>query len=82
MSGGARWGNASNWAINARALGYRVDNIPAVGAIAWFTYDHVAYVDSINGDGTVNVSEYNYRLDYQFGTRNNVTPASFIHVVD
>ena len=32
--GGVHWGNANHWDDAARSLGIRVDNIPAVGAIA------------------------------------------------
>src|SRR4051812_48777983 len=43
MAGG-HWGDATHWASNARALGYRVDSTPRVGAIAWWSVGHVAYV--------------------------------------
>jgi surface antigen len=79
---GNRWGDASNWESHAQSLGYRVDTIPAVGAVAWFSYGHVAYVESVNSDKTVNVSEYNYHLDYNYDTRSNVSNvAAFIHIV-
>lgn len=66
---GSFWGNASSWAYSARAAGYRVDNTPAVGAIAQWNsgaygmsgWGHVAYVESVNGDGTITVSEMNVR---------------------
>lgn len=64
---GSFWGNASSWAASARSAGYKVDNVPAVGAIAQWRpyaygmsgYGHVAYVESVNSDGTITISEMN-----------------------
>jgi surface antigen len=76
------WGNAVNWETHAKALGYRVDSSPAVGAVAYFSYGHVAYVESINSDGSVNVSEYNYNLNNDYGYRTEVrNVTAFIHIV-
>ena len=66
---GSFWGNASSWAISARAAGYRVDNVPTVGSIAQWNpyasghsgYGHVAYVEAVNSDGTITISEMNVR---------------------
>ena len=60
---GAHWGNAAQWDDTARALGIRVDDVPAVGAVAQ-TNDgtalgHVAWVSAVSGD-MVTVEEYNY----------------------
>jgi len=62
---GSFWGNAATWASFARSSGYRVDNVPAVGAILQDSYSaggygHVAVVESVNGDGSVTLSEMNY----------------------
>lgn len=56
-------GNANSWAYNASRLGYRVDQTPAPGAIfqtsgGW--YGHVGYVESVNPDGSIVVTEMNY----------------------
>jgi surface antigen len=65
---GSFWGNASTWAANARAAGYLVNGTPAPGAVAQWNayadgwigyYGHVAIVESVNGDGTVTISEMN-----------------------
>jgi surface antigen len=87
---GERWGGAENWAANAAALGVRVDQTPSVGAIAhWGAGElsgasgHVAYVERVNVDGSVDVTEYNYRAapnDHAFGFRLNLRPSRFIHV--
>ncbi len=56
-------GNANTWAVRAAAQGYATGSIPRAGAVAVATtgYMHVAYVTGVNGDGTVNLSEMNYR---------------------
>jgi len=56
------WGNAYSWDDGARAAGYRVDNSPAAGTIGQvdgYPYGHVFWVESVNGDGSINVTEYN-----------------------
>lgn len=86
---------------NAEFLGFTVDSTPEVGAIAQWgknecdvkcSKGHVAYVEAVNADGSVNVSEYNYSpdlvggIDHQFGFRPNalnpkhVVPPRFIHI--
>ena len=85
---GGQWGNAGNWDSNAPKIGFLVDNHPAVGAIAqWEAADlksgpggHVAYVEAVNADGSVNVSEFNYHLNHNFDIRNTVRPPRFIHI--
>ncbi|MCD9625250.1 CHAP domain-containing protein [Rhabdothermincola salaria] len=69
--GGKRFGNATNWDDNARALGWTVSATPRARSIAVTNggYGHVAFVESVNADGSVNVSEYNHRSDGGFGTR-------------
>lgn len=62
---GSFWGNASTWASYARGSGYLVNSTPAVGAVmqnSWQAggYGHVAVVESVNGDGSIYVSEMNY----------------------
>lgn len=56
-------GNANTWAGGAMALGYAVDHTPSAGAVfqtasGW--YGHVGYVESVNGDGSIVVTEMNY----------------------
>ncbi|MHB8736849.1 MAG: CHAP domain-containing protein, partial [Terriglobales bacterium] len=84
---GGHWGNAGNWSSNAALLNYLVDSNPQVGAIAQWgpnecigcTFGHVAYVEAVNSDGTVNVSEYNFLNSYAFDSRARVSPPRFIH---
>jgi surface antigen len=54
------WGNAYTWYGAAQRSGYGTGSAPRVGAVAWERSNHVAYVESVNGDGTVTVSEMNY----------------------
>lgn len=58
---GANWGNAAEWAWHAINEGYRVDNIPSVGAIMQNGggYGHVAIVEKVNSDGSIEISEMN-----------------------
>ena len=83
---GGRWGNANNWDENAVALGYAVNGTPARGAIAQTnagSFGHVAWVESVNGDGTVTVEDYNFAGTGAYARR--VVPAStyqYIHVQD
>jgi len=83
-----RWSDAENWDDRAVALGFEVDSKPAVGAVAqWnpgeqgYGVGHVAYVEAVNANGSVNISEYNFRSDHAFGTRQNVNPPRFLHIV-
>lgn len=57
------WGNANTWDYYASLSGYRVDSIPAAGAIFQTKsgyYGHVGIVERVNPDGTIYVSEMNY----------------------
>ena len=56
-------GNANQWLAQARAYGWRTGGTPAVGAImvtAESGFGHVAYVESVNSDGSWRVSEMNF----------------------
>lgn len=58
----AAWGNAYSWDDAARSLGYRVDHTPAadtIGQVDGNPYGHVFWVESVNADGSINVTEYN-----------------------
>jgi len=86
------WGNGYQWGTRAATAGYTVDMNPAKGAVAWYnsnafgmsSYGHVAYVDSVNADGTVNLSEYNNPADGGYHTRtiNASQVSGYIHFKD
>jgi surface antigen len=60
------FGNANQWDDNAIAAGIPVDRSPRAGDVAVSNsgfYGHVMYVESVNGNGTINISQYNYNLN-------------------
>ena len=57
------WWNANNWDNAAAADGYTIDNRPTVGSIAQTDvgyYGHVMFIERVNNDGSILVSEMNY----------------------
>jgi len=62
-------GNAVTWASRARAAGMTVSDVPVAGAVIWHDQSisgyvagglgHVAYVESVNADGSIIVSDMN-----------------------
>lgn len=55
-------GNASSWDDRAPSYGYAVSSTPREGAAAVSNsgyYGHVMYVEAVNGDGSIIVSDYN-----------------------
>lgn len=56
------WGNAAEWLGAAQASGWPTGSNPSVGAIAQQGggLGHVAYVEAVNNDGTIYISEMNY----------------------
>jgi surface antigen len=54
-----RMGNAASWVTSAAAQGFVTGSAPRVGAIGQ-RGNHVVYVEAVNGDGTVTISEMNY----------------------
>ncbi len=90
------WGNAYSWDDSARHNGYRVDHDPApntIGQADGGMWGHVFWVEDVNIDGSINVTEYNnawatmlYSGDQHygdFGSRripaNEVWQYNFIH---
>lgn len=55
-------GNANTWYSRAAAQGYAVGSTPRAGAVGTTTrgsLGHVVYVESVNPDGSINISEMN-----------------------
>ena len=82
----AAYGNANEWGYRAKREGYRVDQRPAIGSIAWDTsgqYGHVAWVSNVFGD-MIEIEEYNYGVRERYNRRtvkaNSMT--GFIHFKD
>jgi surface antigen len=54
--------NADDWGAKAKKLGYTVNKSPAVGSVAWWdtaTRSHVAWVEAVYPNNTVEIEEYN-----------------------
>jgi surface antigen len=74
--------NADRWGPRAQALGYTVDDTPAIGAVAWKASGHVAWVRHVDGN-TVFVEDYNVHLNGTYSEYS--TPKSewrYIHFAD
>ena len=76
-------GSAWNWPALAHDQGFTVSGNPQVGAaISWeaggltSAWGHVAIVEAVNSDGTIDVSEYNW-IKYSYSYRKNVTPSDY-----
>lgn len=57
------WGNANQWPASAIATGHEIGETPrvnSVGIISAGEYGHAVWVEAVNGDGTIDVSQYNY----------------------
>ena len=81
------WWHAYNWDNAARADGYTVDHYATVGSILQSDagpFGHVAFVERVNGDGSLLVSEMNFTGNPGYTTYRTI-PASqvgyynFIH---
>ena len=62
-------GSAYSWADAWQREGWATSNVPVVGAVAWFPYNHVAYVQAVNADGTVVLEEYNWNSTHAYNRR-------------
>ncbi len=85
---GSNWGNATTWASLARASGFAVDKSPRSGDVfqtsgGWGGYGHVGYVERVNEDGSISVSEMNYagwnRISSRTISADQVGVYNFIH---
>ena len=80
------WGDAAHWGSHATALGLPPNGAPAVGAVAWYSSGHVAYVERVNSATSVDISEMNYDHADGFRVRTITTasgwPTGFIHIKD
>ena len=94
MSGG-HWGSAYQWMNNAISLGYAYNGTAALGSVAWWdayyhgasAFGHVAYVKSVNGDGSIDTEDYNalstgMYASHHYPAGSSSWPSGFIHVRD
>ena len=73
-------GDAKYWASSAQARGFQVDREPSAGAIfqtGYGTWGHVGYVESVNPDGSIVVTEMNYSGGLYSLTRSTI-PANYV----
>lgn len=86
---GTRWiflNHAYTWVADAQSAGFTTGAYPREGAIAvWPSternpYGHVAFVESVNSDGTFNVSESNWSCKKCYGERRNVSPSGLTFI--
>lgn len=75
-----RMGNAIAWARAAASVGYSVDGNPRAGDVLWHRNiggaGHVAFVESVNDDGSILVSDMNYPT-WKKVTYRTVPPSEF-----
>ncbi len=85
----SNWGNAYSWGASASRQGYVVNSTPAPHTVAFSTagiYGHVMWVESVNTNGTINLTEYNNTgssksgLPGDFGARYNVNPNAYQYI--
>lgn len=83
------WGNANQWDESAVNRGYTVDRNPEPFTVAVDNggeVGHVMWVEGVNGDGTINVSEYNNygssfsHLPGDYGYRYNVPTYGLVFI--
>jgi len=82
-----RMGNAIRWASVARSAGYAVDGNPRAGDVLWHRNiggaGHVAFVEGVNADGSLLVSDMNYpswgRVTYRTVPSGEFGKYLFIH---
>ena len=83
---GRHWGDADQWAKVAKDLKYKPDETPSPGDVAWYARGHVGYVESVNQDGSIVMSEMNFdgHNDFRMITLypGSGWPDKFIHLAD
>ena len=73
-------GNANQWDDNARRMGIPTGSTPKPGSVAIVnagTYGHSAWVESVNADGTINISHFNVGWSGEYAYWANLSPAYF-----
>jgi len=84
------FGNASNWAANAQAIGFQVVGTQTAGSVAQWpantagagSFGHVAYSETINFGSNVIVEDYNWTLNgtyHERTTTGSIEPPNYIN---
>lgn len=84
------WGNAKYWSNNGSISrqdtsghAYRIDRVAAPNTVAVSSagpYGHVMWVEAVNANGTIKLSEYNYTKVGDFTVRDNVPAGQFYYI--
>jgi surface antigen len=81
---GSFWGNANTWDNRARAAGWTVSSTPIAGAVFQTDagyYGHVGVVESVNADGTINISDMNGIAGWnRVGHANGVSAGGYVFI--
>jgi surface antigen len=62
-------GNANQWPGNAARAGIPTSSTPRVGSVAVWNvgyYGHVMWVEAVNADGSIWISQYNYDFNGRY----------------
>lgn len=91
----ADFGTPAGWAASAARIGLKVDGLPKAGSVAqWNAGEggagpdgHVAYVEAVNADGSVLISEFDWSVEFGYSERGNAGSAPvraprYIHIGD
>ena len=76
-------GNANQWPGDARAAGIPTGSTPKVHSVAISmngAFGHAMWVESINGNGTINVSQYNKSLTGLYSETDGLNPSGLIFI--
>ncbi len=76
-------GNANQWDDDAIAQGIPVDGNPRAGDVAIknsMPFGHAMYVESVNSNGSINISQYNYSYDGRFSLAYNVSASGLVFI--
>lgn len=82
-SNGYQGGNANKWDDNARRAGIPVNTTPKPGSVAVAHigfYGHVMYVESVNSNGTINISQYNASWDGRYSEVYNLSTSGLVFI--
>lgn len=75
-------GNANTWYSRASAMGMAVGSAPRAGAVGTTTrgaLGHVIYVESVNADGSINISEMNAPI-FGKATYRTASASEFVYI--
>lgn len=76
-------GNANQWDDDAIHDGIPVDSRPRAGDVAIknsYPYGHAMYVESVNSNGTINISQYNADYQGHFSRVYNLNPSGLVFI--